>query len=362
MRSEWKKNWEESREHFVDWWKHDGLVLGCWDLDISNTNPLSPVEKPDVYAKIEDRYRDPHLFSRLNHYRLANSHFPADILPISYTNLGPGSLSLYLGCTPDFSNDTVWYKPCWHKLDDPEELPTLVFDSSNYWWKITEEILKSSIEIADGRYFAGCPDLVENIDILSSLRDSQLLMMDMIERPQWVEKKIGEINRVYFDVYDRVYQIIKQDDGGACFGPFRIWGPGKTAKVQCDASAMFSPDMFRQFALSALKEQCSWLDYSMYHLDGTQAICHLDAILEIEDLDAVEWTPQAGIEDGGNERWYPMYRKILASGKSLQVINVLPNEIKPLLNAIGTKGVYIHGIFHTLGEVQAASELVEQYR
>src|SRR5690606_29338360 len=125
------------------------------------------------------------------------------------------------------------------------------------------------------------------------------------------------------------------------YNAFYLWGPGKTAKVQCDTSAMFSPAMFERFAVPFLEQQCRWLDYSLYHLDGTQAIQHLDALLAIEPLRAIEWTPQAGIETGGNARWYDLYRRILAAGKAVQVVNVEHHEIEPLLDAIGTNGVYI---------------------
>jgi hypothetical protein len=38
-------------------------------------------------------------------------------------------------------------------------------------------------------------------------------------------------------------EIIKLEDGSSfCLEAFRLWGPGKTAKVQCDMSAMFSAD------------------------------------------------------------------------------------------------------------------------
>ncbi len=43
-------------------------------------------------------------------------------------------------------------------------------------------------------------------------------------------------------------------------------------------------------------------------------------LLAIEPLDAIEWTPQAGIEPGGNRRWHDLYRRILAAGKSVQVL------------------------------------------
>ena len=37
-----------------------------------------------------------------------------------------------------------------------------------------------------------------------------------------------------------------------------------------------------------------------------------------------------------------LYRQILAAGKSVQAVGVTPSEVGPLLNAIGTRGVYLH--------------------
>jgi len=362
MTPTWKKNWKVSRDNYSGWWNRESLVLSTWDLPLCE-NPIDEDASALIESNsIKECFVNPELRATLNYNKIANSYFPADILPIAETHLGPGSLCLFLGCEPGFNDDTIWYKPCWQDISDPEKLRPIVFDESNPWWKVTENILRSNVERSQGKYLVGCPDLVENIDILSSLREPQMLMMDMIERPEWVLKKVSEINQVYFEVYQRIYDIIKLDDESSCFGAFRIWGPGKTAKVQCDASAMFSPDMFRQFVVPSLREQCGWLDHSMYHLDGTQAICHLDALLEIKELNAIEWTPQAGIEDGGDPRWYPMYRRILESGKALQVVGVKPNEINPLLDAIGWKGVFIHGIFENNHEIEKSIRLVEQFR
>lgn len=105
---------------------------------------------------------------------------------------------------------------------------------------------------------------------------------------------------------------------------------------------MISPAMFDEFVRPALAEQCEWLDHAMFHLDGTQAVPHLPSLLAIPGLDAIEFTPQAGLEGGGHERWWPLYRRILAAGKSVQVVAVKPAEVAPLLDAIGTRGVYLH--------------------
>jgi ABC-type sugar transport system ATPase subunit len=109
----------------------------------------------------------------------------------------------------------------------------------------------------------------------------------------------------------------------------------------------------------ALTAQCKWLDHSLYHLDGTQAIVHLDTLLQIEPLDAIEYTPQAGIETGGHKRWHEMYRRILAAGKSVQVVNVEIPEVMPLLDALGPKGVYLLIQFKDEREAEQVQKLVE---
>jgi len=187
------------------------------------------------------------------------------------------------------------------------------------------------------------------------------LCVDMVERPEWIEQKLVEINDAWFAAYQRIYDLIKLEGGSSTFGAFYIWGPGKVAKVQCDASAMFSPRMYKRFVVPTLTAHCEWLDHSLYHLDGTQAMVHLDTLLQIEPLDAIEWTPQAGIETGGHKRWHEMYRRILAAGKSVQVVNVELNEVVPLLDTIGPKGVYMLIQFKDEAEAEQVSKLVAPY-
>jgi hypothetical protein len=124
---------------------------------------------------------------------------------------------------------------------------------------------------------------------------------------------------------------------------------------------MFSSAMFQEFVVPTLTTQCAWLDHAMYHLDGTQCISHLDHLLEIEPLQAIQWTPQAGIEGGGSPRWHAMYRRILAAGKSL-LVGAKPAEVIPLLDAIGGKGVYVMTCFTDEAQAEQLSMQVEAYR
>jgi hypothetical protein len=352
----------ETQRHFTDWWHRRGLVVGCWGgvLAARPHEELLPPER--ISPSSEAFYSDARERARHNHFVLSHHDFPLDMIPSSDTMIGPGSLALCLGSEPGFSESTVWFGSTMEREENPEQRGPLRFDPENRWWKIHEATLRECVELARGRYLVGCPDLVEIIDILASLRDMSRLFMDMIERPQWVSEKLREINEVYFEVYDRIYEIIRLPDGGSVFEAFKLWGPGKTAKVQCDAATMFSPEMFREFVVPQLRDQCAFLDYSMYHLDGREQFRHLDALLEIEELDAIEWTPNAKLPLGGNPQWFDLYRRILDAGKSVQVYMVWAHEIVPVLDAIGNEGVYILGLFKDRAEVESVARQIEPYR
>ena len=98
---------------------------------------------------------------------------------------------------------------------------------------------------------------------------------------------------------------------------FSSWAPGKMSKLQSDISTMISQDDYRRFVQPFIREQCQKIDYTLYHLDGVGAMHHLPALLEIEELNAIQWTPGVGEPQGGSPKWYDLYKKILAGGKSV---------------------------------------------
>jgi hypothetical protein len=206
------------------------------------------------------------------------------------------------------------------------------------------------------------PALVPNLDVLAELRGAQDLLFDLVDRPEWVHSRLLELDEAWKLAFDRMRPIVGAGDGSMAFGYFMLWGLGRVGLLQCDVSANISPAMFDEFVLPRLADECDFLDRSLYHLDGHQCICHLDSILGLEELDAVEWTPDPQVPTGGNEAWYPMYRKILEAGKSVWIAHVRVEEIAPLLDAIGTQGVYLTVPSECEAHFAEAERIVKSYR
>lgn len=60
---------------------------------------------------------------------------------------------------------------------------------------------------------------------------------------------------------------------------------------------------------------------------------HLDQLLSIKSLKAIEWTPEAGKPGEADPCRFPMYRKILEAGKSVQIVYFSQPITQPGLKA-----------------------------
>ena len=67
------------------------------------------------------------------------------------------------------------------------------------------------------------------------------------------------------------------------------------------------------------REQSEKVDHVLYHLDGPAAIKHMDALMEIDGIDALQWTSGDAGPDGTLPDWDVIYDKAIAAGKSIWV-------------------------------------------
>lgn len=351
----WKSNLEESKKQYIDWWNNKGIVLSMWEHLNKEGVPHNNILPPAPAKDLQQKWFDPKWRAQNLNYQLSKSSFKADILPVANTHLGPGSLAACLGAELDGGEDTIWIKE------------NAAFDGNiqlledNKWWKIHLDLLKECKDLSKGNYFVGCPDLVEGLDTLASLKGTDNVLLDMLMQPDVLEEQLQKVNDIYFEVFDRIYDVIREGDEMA-FCYFSIWGPGKVSKLQSDISLMISEEDFRRFALPYLREQTEKIEYTLYHLDGVDAMRHLEAVLEMDELNAIQWTPGVGEPQGGDARWYDLYKKILEGGKSIMANWVTLDELKPLLDNVGNQGMHINIDFKSQKDIEQALKIVDEYR
>ena len=333
----YKLNWKETKEKFTNYWQHKntGRPLMCVITrrpEVEQFSDGTPVEggyldqicqgkyynmPKELYWKdMEDKYQNAERIVARYRYFCDTHAFLGESFPNLNIDFGPGSTAAYLGSDIGFKEDTVWFKKC---LDGWDGVPKLTFDPENKWFKKHLQLAKDCRALAKDDFYVDMPDLMENIDVLASLRGAQDTLFDLLDEPEKVGQRIQEVTDVYYDYYDRFYDVIKDKDGGNAYTVFQIWGPGRTVKLQCDFSAMMAPEDFRKYIQPSLRTQSENVDHVLYHLDGPAAIKHMDALMEIEGIDALQWTSGDAGPDGTLPDWDVIYDKAIAAGKSIWV-------------------------------------------
>ena len=351
----WKQNLEETKKHYINWWNHKGIVLNMWEHFQEGVKPHADIHAPKPYRDLNQRWFDPEWRAEYLDWYVAHSSLMADMLPVANTQLGPGLLAAILGGVFEGGEDTIWIHP------DPNYTDDIKFDPQHPNWLLHKELLKACKAKAQGHYYVGMPDLMEGMDVLAAIKGTDKVLLDTVMQPEVLEHQMQQINDIYFKVFDELYDIIREDDEMA-FCYFSSWAPGKMSKLQSDISTMISVDDYRRFVQPFIREQCQKIDYTLYHLDGVGAMHHLDALLEIKELNAIQWTPGVGEPQGGSPKWYDLYKKILAGGKSIMACWVTLDELRPLLDNIGGDGVHLEMDFHNEREVEQAMRIIEEYQ
>lgn len=340
----YKENWDETRERFKLWWKGENSGRPLLRIVARKKQPggIKAVNPPQ---SLKDLYMGAEYRVDVLRNFCSEHLFLAEAYPSLNLNIGPGSIATYLGAEPIFSEDTVWYEKCIE--GSLREFGELRYDNENNWLKQHIEAVRRGVELSLGDFPVNIPDLVENIDILAALRGPQEMCYDLMDEPELVRRYINRIDELYLKYYEDFYQVVKSEDGSCSYTAFNIMGDGRTAKIQCDFSVFMSPQQFRDLIQPSIRKQCNSLDYTLYHLDGPDSVKHLDAILEVEGLRALQFTPGAGKPDAGDETWFPIYDKVINAGKSLWCMLTEDNLLKNVEHAdrivkrYGCKGVYL---------------------
>ena len=333
----YKVNMEAAKEKFRNYWAHKntGRPLMCVIArrpEVEQYSDGTPVEggyldqicqgkyynMPEElkWKDMDDKYQDPQRIVDRYRYFCQTHAFLGESFPNLNIDFGPGSLASYLGSEIGFKEDTVWFNKC---LDSWDGVPKLTFDPENKWFKKHLQLAKDCQALAGDDFYVDMPDLMENIDVLASLRGAQDILFDLLDEPEMIGERIQEVTDIYYEYYDRFYDVIKDEEGGNAYTVFQIWGPGRTVKLQCDFSAMMSPEDFRKYIQPSLRSQSKNVDHVLYHLDGPAAIKHMDALMEIEGIDALQWTSGDAGPDGTLPDWDVIYDKAIAAGKSIWV-------------------------------------------
>lgn len=246
-------------------------------------------------------------------YVLSQMEFLGDSFPMmNLSTFGPGVVAAFCGARLDNSSGGVWFFP-----NEPRAVEdiSIRYNPENQWVRRIKDICQAAGRRWQGNVLVGMPDLGGFLDIVATFVGSEELLYALIDEPEQVRRLCAEAYASWMDAYRDLSALLSE------FNPAHSDWDGLLSVtpsyiIQSDFSYMISPDMFEEFALPELKRACEDLETVIYHMDGVGQIGHLEHLLSISSLKAIQWVPGDGQPKG--RCWLEIYRQIIRSGKGAE--------------------------------------------
>ncbi len=334
-------DWETRLARQDAFWAGDIIDRPVTIIQLPKANPVWPAKKN--WKNHRERWMDEEYVADFNCAIARNTHYYGDALPMAYPNLGPEVFSAFFGQELEYGDWTSWSIPVLH---DWAHVDTLAFSEKNFYWKKILSITDAMLAKGRGLFYTGITDLHPGGDAIAAFRDPLNFNLDMIDAAESVQRLLGPVNQANVFIMDFYFR--KLAGAGQAF---TAW-PGIVSTKRWyvpsnDFSCMISKEMFDTLFLPGIAEECRQLEASIYHLDGPNALRHLDSLLGIKELNAIQWVYGDG--HGTSKDWLPVYKKCQASGKGLQLRLDAINELDLFMVELRPEGLWI-----TLDNVQNA--------
>jgi len=333
---EQKSDFEQSMERIYAWYNQElidrvPIRFSAHNAEYDEAQFLEGLSWPSL----KDRWWDTEYQIELFEHQLKHSVFNAETFPIFWPNLGPEVYTAFYGVELEYKEVTSYSIPI---LDEWSQLDNIKLDFNNSYFRKIEEMTFAALERCQGRFLVGYTDLHPGLDCAAAFRDPQQLCIDILLEPDQVKRLVYLSSRDFHRIFDHFDSILKKHNqlSVAWMG---IPSFGKMHIPSCDIAAMIAPDQFEELVLPVIKNEIKPMTHNIFHLDGKGVANHVDYILELPEINAIQWVQGVG-KDMPIMQWVPFIKKIQAAGKSV-VVNLQVSELEPFMKEINPKKIFL---------------------
>jgi hypothetical protein len=298
----------------------DRIDIEIAERDISSRRSwiLNPEEQVDFFE------------SSLNGIRILGESFP-----IYTAYMGPQVYAAFYGSELDYAGNGSWVKPIIESFND---IDNIQLDMDNEYFQTLEKMTQLGIEKGKGKFLTGQPPLSPGLDCMAAWRGVEQLCVDMATNPHEV-KRMGQRSISDFaGIYDHFDNLIRQSHG-LSVNWMGLPTTSRTHIPTYEFAALISPEMFIQFGLPLIQEEVKGITHNIFLVDGKEIARHLDAVLSVPEIDALQWVQGMG-KDAPIMQWTPFLKKFQEI-KMPVVVSLKVDELERFMDVMAPQGLFL---------------------
>ncbi len=232
-----------------------------------------------------------------------------------------------------------------------DALDGLRLDHTDPWFRKYIEFIDVLVRRSAGRFPVSHGTLIGPSDLAAVLRGHSQSVLDLLAELARASRLLHRLGDIFREITEAAWERIPLFHGGYYDAQYQLWAPGPIARLQEDATGLFSPALYRQFLQPVDRELAGHFACAFIHLHSTSMFL-LDAFLEIEEIRCFEVNYE--VTSGGPPiaGMIPYFRRIQQAQRPLLIRgSFTPDELRLLVDSLEARGLYLYIMVGSLEEV-----------
>ena len=213
-------------------------------------------------------------------------------------------------------------------------------DYESPWFQKYVEFAEALVKRAEGRYPISHGAELGPTDLHALLRGHNESIIDLMDEPGKSAELLMNLGHAFAEFFRETWKRLPLYHDGYFDAQYQLWAPGPIIRMQEDATAVFSPDLYRRLVQPVDRMIAGQFACNFIHLHTTSMFM-LDAFLEIEELRCFEINIEAfNIPVKGMIEYFRMVqdadRPLLIRG------SLTEDELRLVLDCLDPRGLYLH--------------------
>jgi hypothetical protein len=238
-----------------------------------------------------------------------------------------------------------------------DEALQLQLDYESPWFRKYMEFGQALVARANGRFPVSHAAELGPSDLHAVLRGHNESIMDLMDEPEKSGELLWRLGEIFRDITEEFWKRVPLFHCGYFDAQYSLWSPGPIIRMQEDATAVFSPALYRKFVQPVDRMLATHFACSFIHLHSTSMFL-LEAFLEIEEIKCFEINHD--VCGPPLEEMVPYFQRVQKARRPLLIRgSFTPQEMRLVLDSLEPRGLFLNIMVNTMEEVETLRALLK---
>ena len=224
------------------------------------------------------------------------------------------------------------------------------------WFRKYVQFLDALVRASAGAFPVSHTAELGPTDLHAILRGHTGSILDLTDEPEQSAALLRRLGETFCDFFCETWKRLPLFENGYFDAQYSLWAPGPIIRMQEDATAAYSPPLYRKFVQPVDRMIAARFPNSFVHLHSTSMFL-LDAFLEIDEIRCFEINQDASGPPPA--AMIPHFRKVQKAGKPLLIRGAFTaGELAGLLDALEPRGLFLNLMVNGMDEVETLRPLL----